>query len=100
MSLQKVFGYVEFVIGVILILGVIIGYYFVFYSIPPKITLLSENIVSATASKNISLSFFDVYSIKAIGLDSLYVFGSFYLIIFLLIGILFILQGILNIREE
>jgi|SRR3989344_3274792 len=102
MSLQKTFGYVELVIGVILIFGVIIGSYFVFLAIPSNLTAKSDNLITATAS-NVGFEN-DVSEYKQplqIIIPLLvYIVGGSYLLMFLLLGILFILQGILNIKEE
>ncbi len=102
MSLQKIFGYAELIIGVILIFGVIIGSYFVF-SVTSNIISKGDNIISSAAS-NAGFEKEEVsqykQSLQEIIPLLIYSVGGVYLLIFLLIGILFSLQGILNIREE
>ena len=95
MSLQKTFGYIELIIGVVLILGIIIGSYFVFFTIPEFGIKQFDNI-----AKDYNLSAETSSSFPNIISGVIYGLGSSYFIIVLLISILFIFQGILNIMEE
>lgn len=99
-SLRKIFGLIELILGCLLILSVIIGSYFVFSVIPSNLLSKGNIFIDEAANKDGFEAATYTQPLNEIVPLFIYGFGGIYLLIFLLIGMLFIFQGIINIRED
>jgi|SRR3989344_8302431 len=97
MSLQKIFGYIELILGILLLIAILVGAYFIIYVLP--------NFVSTSYELNLSeeqfvLSRYIQDSILLVGGANLILNSIGFGIIFFVLSVILIIEGILNIMGE